>query len=44
VITQPAFVIGKVLDALILDQLEVEIRRLHVVNALLAQGCRDLWR
>jgi len=38
VITQPAFLIGKVLDALILDQLEVEIHRLHVVNALLAQG------
>ena len=38
VITQPAFVIGKVLDALILDQLEVEIHRLHVVNALLTQG------
>jgi len=38
VITQPAFVIGKVLDALILDQLEVEIHRLHVVNALLNQG------
>ncbi len=38
VITQPAFLIGKVLDALILDQLEVEIHRLHVVNALLRQG------
>jgi NTE family protein len=38
VITQPAFLIGKVLDALILDQLEVEIHRLRVVNALLAQG------
>jgi NTE family protein len=30
--------IGKVLDALLLDQLQVEIHRLHVVNALLAQG------
>lgn len=38
VITQPAFLIGKVLDALILDQLEVEIHRLRVVNALLEQG------
>jgi NTE family protein len=38
VITQPAFLIGKVLDALILDQLEVEIHRLQVVNALLRQG------
>jgi NTE family protein len=37
-ITQPAFLIGKVLDALILDQLEVELHRLHVVNALLRQG------
>jgi NTE family protein len=38
VITQPAFLIGKVLDALILDQLDVEIHRLRVVNALLEQG------
>ena len=38
VITQPAFLIGKVLDALLLDQLQVEIHRLHVVNALLGQG------
>jgi NTE family protein len=37
-ITQPAFLIGKVLDALILDQLEVEVHRLQVVNALLAEG------
>jgi NTE family protein len=37
-ITQPAFLIGKVLDALILDQLEVELHRLQVVNALLRQG------
>jgi len=37
-ITQPAFLIGKVLDALILDQLEVELHRLQVVNALLAEG------
>jgi NTE family protein len=38
VITQPAFLIGKVLDALILDQLEVELHRLQVVNALLSEG------
>jgi len=37
-ITQPAFLAGKVLDALILDQLEVELHRLDVVNALLAEG------
>lgn len=39
-ITQPAFLMGKVLDALILDQLEVELHRLDVVNALLAEGER----
>lgn len=37
-ITQPAFLLGKVLDALLLDQLEVELRRLQVVNAVLARG------
>lgn len=37
-ITQPAFLMGKVLDALILDQLEVELHRLAVVNALLMEG------
>lgn len=37
-ITQPAFLIGKVLDALVLDQLQVELHRLEVVNALLAEG------
>lgn len=38
VITQPAFLLGKVLDALMLDELEVELHRLHVVNAVLARG------
>src|SRR5690606_22708254 len=37
-ITQPAFLLGKVLDALLLDQLEVEIQRLQVVNAVLERG------
>ncbi|MEB2346221.1 MAG: patatin-like phospholipase family protein [Deltaproteobacteria bacterium] len=37
-ITQPAFLLGKVLDALLLDHLEVELRRLQVVNAVLARG------
>lgn len=37
-ITQPAFLLGKVLDALLLDQLEVEVQRLSVVNALLDAG------
>jgi len=37
-ITQPAFLIGKVLDALLLDQLEVEMQRLQVVNAVLDRG------
>ena len=38
VITQPAFLVGKVLDALMLDQLEVELHRLELVNAILARG------
>jgi NTE family protein len=37
-ITQPAFLLGKVLDALLLDQLEVELQRLQVLNAVLARG------
>lgn len=39
-ISQPAFLLGKVLDALLLDQLEVEVQRLAVVNALIAGGER----
>lgn len=38
VITQPAFLLGKVLNALLLDQLDVEIGRMQVVNAILEQG------
>lgn len=37
-ITQPAFLLGKVFDALLLDQLEVELQRLELVNAILARG------
>jgi NTE family protein len=37
-ITQPAFLFGKVLDAIMLDQLEVELQRLVLVNAILASG------
>ncbi len=37
-ITQPAFLLGKVLDAMMLDQLEVELQRLELVNAILARG------
>jgi len=37
-ITQPAFLLGKVLDAIMLDQLEVELQRLALVNAILATG------
>jgi NTE family protein len=38
VITQPTFLLGKVLDAVMLDQLDVELRRLELVNAILAHG------
>jgi NTE family protein len=38
VITQPAFMIGKVLDALTLDQLEYELRRIGLVNAMIERG------
>jgi NTE family protein len=38
VITQPAFLLGKVLNALLLDQLEVELRHLELVNSLLGRG------
>ncbi len=34
-ITQPAFVLGKMLNVLILDQLEHELRRLETINILL---------
>ncbi|MEM7411675.1 MAG: patatin-like phospholipase family protein [Myxococcota bacterium] len=38
VITQPAFLLGKVLDALTLDQIEYELQRIELINAMLAQG------
>ncbi|MDJ0790165.1 MAG: patatin-like phospholipase family protein [Myxococcota bacterium] len=38
VITQPTFLLGKVLNALLLDQLEYEMRRLELVNAWIEQG------
>ncbi len=38
VITQPAFLLGKVLDALMLDQLEYELQRIGLVNAWIEQG------
>jgi NTE family protein len=38
VITQPTFLLGKVLDALTLDQLEVELHRIDLINALIERG------
>lgn len=38
VVTRPAFVLGKALDALTLDQLEYEIQRLELVNAIIQRG------
>jgi NTE family protein len=40
VITQPAFLLGKVLNALLLDQLEYEIRRVGLVNAWIERGTK----
>jgi NTE family protein len=37
-VTQPAFLLGKVLNALILDQLEYETQHLELVNAMIARG------
>jgi NTE family protein len=37
-VTRPAFLLGKVLDALTVDQIEYEIQRLELMNALLARG------
>ena len=39
-ITQPAFLLGKVLDALLLDQLEYEMHRMQLVNAWIERGAR----
>ena len=38
VVSQPAFLLGKVLNALMLDRLEYELHRVDLVNALIAQG------
>jgi len=38
VVTQPAFMLGKVLDALTLDQLEYELQRIALVNAMIDRG------
>jgi NTE family protein len=38
VITQPVFLLGKVLDALMLDQLELDLHRMELVNSILARG------
>jgi NTE family protein len=38
VITQPAFLVGKVLNALLLDQLEYELHRAELVNAWIRAG------
>lgn len=38
VVTQPAFLLGKVLNALLLDPLEYELGRIGLVNAWLEQG------
>jgi NTE family protein len=47
-ITQPSFVLGKMLNVLILDQLEHELRRVDTINTLLGAAadtagpaCRD---
>jgi len=41
VITQPAFLVGKVLNALLLDQLEYELQRVDLVNAWIEQGTKS---
>jgi len=40
-ITQPAFLLGKVLDALLLDQLEYELHRVELVNGWIERGMRS---
>jgi len=40
VIAQPAFLLGKVLDALLLDQLEYEMHRMGLVNAWIERGAK----
>lgn len=40
VVTQPAFLLGKVLNALLLDQLEYELQRVDLVNAWIDHGTK----
>jgi NTE family protein len=40
VITQPAFLIGKVLNALLLDRLEYELQRMELVNSWIEHGAK----
>ncbi len=37
-LTQPAFLLGKILDVMLLDPIENELRQIEIVNALLAGG------
>lgn len=37
-LTQPAFLLGKILDVMLLDPIENELRQLEIVNVLLAGG------
>ena len=37
-LTQPAFLLGKLLDVMLLDPIENELRQLEIINALLAGG------
>jgi NTE family protein len=40
VVTQPAFLFGKVLDALMLDRMEYELNRIELVNSWIERGNR----
>jgi NTE family protein len=40
VVTQPAFLLGKVLNALLLDRLEYELQRVDLVNAWIEHGTK----
>jgi NTE family protein len=39
-VTQPAFLLGKVLNALLLDRLEYELQRVDLVNAWIEHGTK----
>jgi NTE family protein len=39
-ITQPAFLLGKVLDILMLDHLDYELQRMELVNAMIDRGAQ----